>query len=241
MVHRTLVRACLAVACFASGGTIEAAVRVWAVDDGVRIDPQTGKAFEDSPIYPEGLADQARLSRPQLGLRRREEAGRHCRGEERSPGDSTPDRIPDPADERPGDGFRPEGAGAVSRQGERPAAEGVVRRREAAVTRRRDARGFRLPGAGLVSRRPDSARPTGQAGVRHAVRPSRQGQRRARSEGAGDMGGRLHPARPEARHLPGHDPGHGPRRRAAGGRVAARFGWRCSRSRCRTRTTWGSA
>jgi len=36
-------------------GTIQAAVRVWAVDDGLRIDPQTGKAFEDSEIYPAHL------------------------------------------------------------------------------------------------------------------------------------------------------------------------------------------
>ncbi len=30
-------------------------MRIWAVDDGVRVDPQTGKAFEDSALYPEGL------------------------------------------------------------------------------------------------------------------------------------------------------------------------------------------
>jgi len=42
-------------ACLAFCGTIQAAVRVWAVDDGLRIDPQTGKAFEDSEIYPERL------------------------------------------------------------------------------------------------------------------------------------------------------------------------------------------
>ena len=36
-------------------GTIQAAVRVWAVDDGLRIDPQTGRAFEDSEIYPAHL------------------------------------------------------------------------------------------------------------------------------------------------------------------------------------------
>ena len=29
-----------------------AAMRVWAVDDGIKINPQTGKAFEDSEIYP---------------------------------------------------------------------------------------------------------------------------------------------------------------------------------------------
>jgi len=30
-------------------------LRVWVVDDGVRIDPRTGTAFEDDAIYPEGL------------------------------------------------------------------------------------------------------------------------------------------------------------------------------------------
>lgn len=30
-------------------------LRAWAVDDGVRIDPRTGTAFEDDPIYPEAL------------------------------------------------------------------------------------------------------------------------------------------------------------------------------------------
>jgi len=55
MVNRTLVYALLAVACLASCGTMEAAMRIWVVDDGVRIDPRTGQAFEDSQIYPEGL------------------------------------------------------------------------------------------------------------------------------------------------------------------------------------------
>jgi hypothetical protein len=32
-----------------------AAMRLWAVDDGLRINPQSGKAFEDSPLYPEAL------------------------------------------------------------------------------------------------------------------------------------------------------------------------------------------
>ena len=55
MASRTLVYALLAGAYFASAGTIEAAARVWVVDDGVRIDPRTGKALEDSEIYPEAL------------------------------------------------------------------------------------------------------------------------------------------------------------------------------------------
>lgn len=55
MVSRMLVFALLAAAYLASCGTVEAAMRIWAVDDGLRIDPQTGKAFEDSAIYPAGL------------------------------------------------------------------------------------------------------------------------------------------------------------------------------------------
>jgi hypothetical protein len=37
------------------GTPIQAALRVWAVDDGVRIDPQTAKAMEDTTLYPEHL------------------------------------------------------------------------------------------------------------------------------------------------------------------------------------------
>ena len=55
MVNRRFVWTLLAAACFAACGRIEAGVRLWAVDDGVRIDPRTGKAFEDSEIYPEDL------------------------------------------------------------------------------------------------------------------------------------------------------------------------------------------
>jgi len=32
-----------------------APLRLWAVDDGVRVNPQTGLAFEDSPLYPQAL------------------------------------------------------------------------------------------------------------------------------------------------------------------------------------------
>jgi len=42
-------------ACLAFCATLQAAVRVWAVGDGLRIDPHTGKTFEDSEIYPERL------------------------------------------------------------------------------------------------------------------------------------------------------------------------------------------
>ena len=42
-------------ACLASCGPSEAAMRIWVVDDGLRINPQTGKAFEDNAIYPEAL------------------------------------------------------------------------------------------------------------------------------------------------------------------------------------------
>ncbi|MBM4039699.1 MAG: hypothetical protein FJ290_14415, partial [Planctomycetes bacterium] len=52
---RQAVVCALLAACLAFSGTTEAAMRVWAVDDGLRIDPQTGKAFEDNAIYPEGL------------------------------------------------------------------------------------------------------------------------------------------------------------------------------------------
>jgi hypothetical protein len=55
MVSRRLVCALLAAAFLLSCGTIHAAVRVWAVDDGVRIDPRSGRAFEESAIYPAGL------------------------------------------------------------------------------------------------------------------------------------------------------------------------------------------
>jgi hypothetical protein len=55
MATRTLLSALLVVACLASCGTVEAAMRVWAVDDGLRIDPQTGRAFEDNAMYPVGL------------------------------------------------------------------------------------------------------------------------------------------------------------------------------------------
>ena len=33
----------------------EASPRVWVVDDGSRIDPRTGKAFEENELYPEAL------------------------------------------------------------------------------------------------------------------------------------------------------------------------------------------
>ncbi len=55
MVSRALVSTLLVGASLAFCGTTQAAVRVWAVDDGVRIDPRTGKAFEDSELYPARL------------------------------------------------------------------------------------------------------------------------------------------------------------------------------------------
>ncbi|MBM4035397.1 MAG: hypothetical protein FJ291_26945, partial [Planctomycetes bacterium] len=55
MGGRTLGCALLSVACLFPWGTMEAGMRVWAVDDGLRINPQSGKAFEDSELYPEGL------------------------------------------------------------------------------------------------------------------------------------------------------------------------------------------
>lgn len=55
MANRALVYALLAMMYAASEVAAETAVRVWAVDDGVRIDPQTGRAFEDAEIYPEHL------------------------------------------------------------------------------------------------------------------------------------------------------------------------------------------
>lgn len=51
----TLVCGLLVVGWLARAETTQAAMRIWAVDDGVRIDPQTGKALEDNAIYPEGL------------------------------------------------------------------------------------------------------------------------------------------------------------------------------------------
>ena len=52
---RRHVVALLVPALLALCGPIQAAVRIWAVDDGVRIDPRTGKAVEESAIYPERL------------------------------------------------------------------------------------------------------------------------------------------------------------------------------------------
>ena len=55
MVHRMLLGVLLTVTCFASCGSAAVAGRLWVVDDGVRIDPQTAKALEDNEIYPEDL------------------------------------------------------------------------------------------------------------------------------------------------------------------------------------------
>ena len=55
MVGRKLVSALLAIASLAFSETAPAALRVWAVDDAVRIDPRTGKAFEQSAVYPAHL------------------------------------------------------------------------------------------------------------------------------------------------------------------------------------------
>lgn len=55
MVRRTLVAVLLTVTCFSSRGALESAPRLWVVDDGVRIDPQTAQALEDNEIYPEDL------------------------------------------------------------------------------------------------------------------------------------------------------------------------------------------
>lgn len=55
MRRETLVCGLLVAGWCAFSGTAQAAMRIWAVDDGVRIDPQTGKALEDNAIYPEGL------------------------------------------------------------------------------------------------------------------------------------------------------------------------------------------
>jgi hypothetical protein len=55
MVKRTLVYAVLVASWLAAGETVAADLQVWVVDDGVRINPQTGKALEDSELYPEAL------------------------------------------------------------------------------------------------------------------------------------------------------------------------------------------
>ena len=54
-LNRKLIHALLAVAYLAAGGVAQAAARVWVVDDGLRIDPRTGKAFEESIAHPEAL------------------------------------------------------------------------------------------------------------------------------------------------------------------------------------------
>jgi len=55
MVYRTLGAILLMAACFAAGGTAAGAMKIWVVDDGVRINPRTKTALEDSEIYPEAL------------------------------------------------------------------------------------------------------------------------------------------------------------------------------------------
>jgi len=55
MVGRTLLAGLLALAFVGICPTVQGAWQIWAVDDGVRIDPRTGKAFEDNTIYPERL------------------------------------------------------------------------------------------------------------------------------------------------------------------------------------------
>jgi hypothetical protein len=55
MLSRIPAAVLLAAASLSFGGAIQAAVRFWAVDDAVRIDPQTGKAFEENQIYPARL------------------------------------------------------------------------------------------------------------------------------------------------------------------------------------------
>jgi hypothetical protein len=54
-MNRNLIHALLAAACLAAGRPAGAAARVWVVDDGLRMDPRTGKAFEESEAYPEAL------------------------------------------------------------------------------------------------------------------------------------------------------------------------------------------
>jgi hypothetical protein len=55
MVRHMFVLAGLLASFCAAGATAAAAPRIWAVDDGVRIDPRTGMAFEESEIYPADL------------------------------------------------------------------------------------------------------------------------------------------------------------------------------------------
>lgn len=55
MAHRTFIWALLVASWLAAGETTAADLKVWVVDDGVRVNPQTGKALEDSELYPETL------------------------------------------------------------------------------------------------------------------------------------------------------------------------------------------
>jgi hypothetical protein len=55
MVGRAFLCVLLVAASVASCPSARGEFRIWAVDDGLRINPQTGKAFEDSALYPATL------------------------------------------------------------------------------------------------------------------------------------------------------------------------------------------
>ncbi len=55
MFRRALAPALFVAMFLVLGSAADAATRVWAVDDGLRIDPRTGKAWEDNALYPAAL------------------------------------------------------------------------------------------------------------------------------------------------------------------------------------------
>jgi len=55
MVKRMVALALCVVSSLGAGSSVCRALEIWAVDDAVRIDPQTGNAWEDNAIYPSPL------------------------------------------------------------------------------------------------------------------------------------------------------------------------------------------